>query len=74
MQYGVEPIQIGRGEIAQVFDDLGHRRGRRSEFATREQVGVEADYLMAGGLQNRSCDRANISFVTRQKNSHVTPI
>ena len=41
-----------------------------SEIASREKIRVESHDLVTSGTKHRSGNRANVSLVTRQKNSH----
>jgi len=66
MHYRIETIEIRSRQIAEVFADLRYFLGRLPELATRKQVCVQADNLMAGGPQNRPRNGTDIASVASQ--------
>src|SRR5258708_6677487 len=71
MHHGIKTVQISFRQIPYIFANLGERRGRFSEIAAREEVGIKADYFVAGRAKHGRCHRSYVSFVARQQYSHA---
>ena len=60
----IEAIQIRSVKIAKIFADLGNVGGSSPKSQPVKQVGIQADYFMPRGMQHRSSDSADITFMT----------
>ena len=61
---GLKSIQIPRGEITQIFADLGNVGDSLTEVTAGEKAGIETDYVVPRGLQHRSSHCADITLMT----------
>ena len=68
---GVEAPAVLGLDVAHVEADRRHRRGRRTEHAVGVEAGVEADDLVAGVLQERHDERADVSLVAGHQDPHA---
>jgi hypothetical protein len=73
MHHTVEAVEIRLREVAEVLTYLGNFRGSLTEIAARKKIRIKSDNFMTRGTQHGSGYRADITFVTGQKDSHTTP-
>jgi hypothetical protein len=70
MQHRVEAFHVRLRQATDIFTDLRDVLRSLPEVAAREEIGVQADNLMAGGAQDGASNGADIAFMSSQKDSH----
>src|SRR5580704_9783149 len=73
MNHRVEAVEVRHREVTKVFSNLWNLFGRLPELAACKQVCIEAKHLVIGGLEDRSGNRTDVSFMAGQKYLHLTP-
>jgi hypothetical protein len=70
--YGVDPLQVGHLDVAQVLDDLGHRSDGAlvTEGAPSVQVGVIADHLVSFPQQQPCQHHADVAPMAGHQHTH----
>ena len=63
MHHRVEAPEIGLREVAHVFADFRNLRGRFTEVAAGEQIRIQSYNFVAGGLQDRSGNRTDVTLM-----------
>ncbi len=71
MDDGVEARQVRGDEVAHVADPLLVAHDDRTEVAAVVPTGIETDDVMAGGLEHRDEDLADVATVPGDEHTHL---